>query len=127
MTWFGDNVWPGPAVMAIRYDITRLAQQQHKILEELKAMAAREEAAYVKLSADIATVKEGWAALVASNAAKDTRIAELEAALAAADPTAAVAAALELDSDADAAKVEAADATLAALVAPPAAPEPPVA
>lgn len=87
-------------------------------------MAEREDVAWAKQAEDIQAVKDGWAVLVAGNAAKDQRIADLEAALAAAgaDQEVAVAAALDADSEADAAKVEAANAALESLAAP--APEP---
>lgn len=126
MSWFSDHVWPGPVVTAMQRNLAQLAQQQHKILEEIKTMAAREDAAYEALNANINTVREGWAALVASNAAKDARIAELEAALQNADAEAAaeLEAAMAADSDADAAKVEAASAALDDLVAPPVEPAP---
>lgn len=73
-------------------------------------MGAREDAAFEKLNSTIVTIKDGWAA-------KDAKIAVLEAQVAAAGPEqeAAVAAALEADSEFDAAKVEAADAALAEL------------
>lgn len=119
MSWFTDFFWPADAISNIQRDITALQMTANIIKKELRTMADRENAAYDALNATILTVKDGWAVLVASNAAKDARIAELEAALEAADPTAAVAAALEEDSVADAAKVEAADAALAELVAPP--------
>jgi hypothetical protein len=86
------------------------------------AMAAREDAAYDKLNATIATVKDGWGSLVAE---RDRYKAALEAADA--NQAAAVAAALEADSDVDAGKVEAADAALAELVpAPSSEPDVPV-
>lgn len=83
-------------------------------------MAVREDAAWEKNAADLAAVKEGWDALVASNTAKDGQIVALQAALDAANAgtDAAVQAALDVDSDADAGKVEAANAALESLLAP---------
>jgi hypothetical protein len=111
---------------ATRLAVNTVIRKTDQLQKEVLAMGAREDAAYEALNANIAAVKDGWAVLVASNAAKDTRIAELESALADADANAAanLAAALDADSDADAAKVEAADAALAELVAPAPAPEP---
>src|SRR5688500_16364189 len=87
------------------------------IKKEIRAMAAREDAAYEKLAADIATVKDGWASLVAERDALKTALENADA-----NAAAQVQAALDADSDVDAAKVEAADAALAELVAPPAPP-----
>lgn len=97
--------------------MTKLSQ----ITERLDIMAAREEAAWEKHAADVAAVKAGWDTLVASNAAKDQRIADLEAALEAAggDVQAQIDAALEVDSEGDAVKVESANAALESLLAPP--------
>lgn len=131
MSWFTDFFWPANKLSDLERDIAALqhrVQNNHEItIKELRIMAAREDQAYEALTATILTVKDGWAVLVASNAAKDARIAELEAALANADANAAaqLATALAGDSDADAAKVEAANAALDDLVTPPA--EPPVA
>lgn len=131
MAWFEWIFWPRSAVSnieadttALRVAATDLIRKSDTILKEIKAMGDRENAAYASLNANIAAVKEGWAVLVASNATKDQRIAELESALADADADAAanLAAALDADSESDAAKVEAADAAIAELVAP--APEP---
>lgn len=87
----------------------------------LDIMAAREDAAWEKQAADVAAVKAGWDTLVASNAAKDQQITDLQAALEAAggDVQAQIDAALEVDSEGDAVKVEAANAALEALTAPP--------
>lgn len=130
MTWlFGRD----PLLRAIKDDLEalRLIYDSHtitllKITKELRRMSEREDAAYAKLSADIAAVKTGWAALVAENAALKADNQTLRDALAAADATqaAAVEAALTADSAADADKVEAADAALAELVAPPVEPAP---
>ena len=92
-----------------------------QITGRLDIMAAREDAAWEKQAADVAAVKAGWDTLVASNAVKDQRIADLEAALEAAggDVQAQIDAALEVDSEGDAVKVEAANAALEALTAPP--------
>lgn len=103
--------------VAVGLNTTRLEM----IIERLDRMAAREEAAWEKQAADVAAVKEGWDALVASNAAKDQQISDLQAALEAAggDVQAQIDAALETDSEADAAKVEAANSALESLLAPP--------
>jgi len=92
-----------------------------QITERLDIMAAREDAAWEKQAADVAAVKAGWDTLVASNTAKDQRIADLEAALEAAggDVQAQIDAALGVDSESDAVKVEAANAALEGLLAPP--------
>lgn len=109
---------------ATRISVNTLFRKLDQLSKDVKTMGAREDAAYAALSAKIDTVKEGWAVLVASNAAKDTRIAELESALADADATAAanLAVALDADSEADAAKVEGAAAALDDLIAPAPAP-----
>lgn len=130
MNWlFGRD----PLLRAIKDDLEalRLISDSHtitllKITKELRRMSEREDAAYAKLSADIAAVKTGWAALVAENAALKVDNQTLRDALAAADATqaAAVEAALTADSVSDAGKVEAADAALAELVAPPVEPPP---
>jgi hypothetical protein len=87
-------------------------------LREMESrMANREQAAYENLSATIQSVRDGWTALVAE---RDQYKAALEAADA--DEAAAVAAALEADSEYDAEKIETADAQLAELVAQPPAP-----
>lgn len=111
---------------ATRISVDSLFRKIDQLSKDVKTMGDREDAAYAALSGKIDTVKEGWAVLVASNAAKDTRIAELEAALATADADAAaeLAAALEADSEGDAVKVEAAGAALDELVAPLVEPEP---
>lgn len=87
-------------------------------------MAAREDASYEKLNADIESVKTGWAALQAQNAALAADNQTLRDALAAADAdkAAAVESALTADSETDADKIDAADAALASLlpVEPPA-------
>jgi hypothetical protein len=79
-------------------------------------MTAAESAAHDQLRADIETVGEGWAALVATNAI-------LTAAVANADQATrdAVAAAIEADDTADTTKIDAAAARLRELtIAPPA-------
>ena len=95
------------------------------IIERLADMAAREDAAWERNAQELAAVKEGWDSLVASNQAKDDKIAALQTALdeAGANVSAQVQAALDQDSEADAAKVEAANEALDSLVNPPA-PEP---
>jgi hypothetical protein len=110
---------------ATRLAVNNAISKINQLSKDVQTMGAREDQAYAALNANIAAVKEGWAVLVAGNAAKDARIAELEAALANADANAAanLATALDADSEADAAKVEAADAAIAELVAAPA-PEP---
>lgn len=97
-----------------------------KILERLRIMGEREDAAWAKNSEDLAAVKSGWDALVTSNTAKDAQIVALQAALDAANAgtSEAVQAALAVDSDADAVTVEAANTALESLLTPPA-PEPP--
>lgn len=113
-------------VLNLQYDIARIVAitlgntaRLNRIEKELTAMAAREDQAFSDLNATIQTVKEGWASLIAE---RDALKAALEAADA--DAAAQVQAALDADSDVDAAKVEAADAALAELVATP---EPPAA
>lgn len=100
-------------VAALRVIAQSHTEKLNNITREITTMGAREDAAYQQLSADIQTVKDGWAALVAERDA-------LKEALQNADANAAaqVQAALDTDSDIDAAKVEAADAALASLVAP---------
>lgn len=100
-------------VAALRVIAQSHTEKLNHITREITTMGAREDAAYQQLSADIQTVKDGWAALVAERDA-------LKEALQNADANAAaqVQAALDTDSDIDAAKVEAADAALASLVAP---------
>lgn len=93
----------------------RIENKLDNLIRKVDRMAAREDAAYEKLSASIQTVKDGWASLVAE---RDQYKAALEAADA--NQAAAVQAALDADSDVDAGKVEAADAALAELVAVPA-------
>lgn len=124
MSWFTDFFWPANKLSDLERDIASLRViadshtiTLHTIKREAREMAAREDAAYEALNATILTVKDGWASLVAERDA-------LKAALENADAAAAaqVAAALEADSSVDAAKVEAADAALAELVAPPAEP-----
>jgi hypothetical protein len=83
--------------------------EMKKLLSEMEArMGAREDAAYDKINATIGTVKEGWAALQAENANLKSQLenagVEFQAKL-------------DADSEADAAKVEAADASLSELVA----------
>jgi hypothetical protein len=103
---------------ATRIVLLDITAQLKTIKREVRAMAAREDAAYEKLNATILTVKDGWASLVAERDA-------LKEALENADAEAAtrVQAALDADSDVDAGKVEAADAALAELASQPA-PEP---
>lgn len=107
-------------VLNLQHDVARIVAitlgnsiRLNNLHKEIAAMAAREDQAYADLNATILTVKEGWASLVAERDA-------LKAALEAADADAAtqVQAALDADSDVDAAKVEAADAALAELVTP---------
>lgn len=81
-------------------------------LNEMEArMGAREDAAHDNLNATIETVKAGWAALQAENANLKSQL-----------DAAAVnyQAQLDADSEADAAKIEEADAKLAELTAQPA-------
>jgi len=85
----------------------------NKLREMETRMSEREDAAYEHLTVTIQAVKDGWSALIAERDA-------LKAALEQAGVDAA--AVLEADSQADAAKVEAADAALAELVTPPAPP-----
>ncbi len=85
-----------------------------KLREMESRMANREQAAYENLTATIQSVQSGWTALVAE---RDQYKAALEQADA--DEAAAVAAALEADSEYDADRIEAADAALADLVAQP--------
>jgi predicted nuclease with TOPRIM domain len=130
--------WPREAISNIQLDVvtilaeTRMMHEattakQNQTLERLDNMAAREDAAWEKQAADVAAVKEGWDALVASNSAKDQQISDLQAALEAAggDVQAQIDAALDVDSEGDAAKVESANAALESLLAPPVE-EPPV-
>jgi hypothetical protein len=130
VSWLEQLLWPRTrrVLSNIELDVAalRVAGLEQKtisntVLKELRAMGAREDAAYEKLAADIQTVKDGWGSLVAE---RDALKAALENADA--DAAAQVQAALDADSDVDAAKVEAADAALADLVAPPVVEEPPV-
>lgn len=130
MSWLEQLLWPRTrrVLSNIELDVAalRVAGLEQKtvtntVLKEIRAMGAREDQAYAKLSADIQTVKDGWASLVAE---RDQWKAAAEAA--GADVAAQVQAALDADSEVDAAKVEAADAALADLVAPPVVEEPPV-
>jgi hypothetical protein len=130
MSWLEQLLWPRTrrVLSNIELDVAalRVAGLEQKtisntVLKELRAMGAREDAAYEKLAADIQTVKDGWGSLVAE---RDALKAALESADA--DAAAQVQAALDADSEVDAAKVEAADAALADLVAPPVVEEPPV-
>lgn len=113
-------------VIAIRVTLQDVKSTGETTLKEIREMAVREDAAWEKNAADLAAVKEGWDALVASNTAKDGQIVALQAALDAANAgtDAAVQAALDVDSDADAGKVEAANAALESLLAPPVEPPP---
>lgn len=87
-----------------------------KLLDDMEArMAAREDAAYEDLNSTIETVKEGWAALQAENANLRQQLT---------DAGANFQIALDQDSEADADKVEAADAALKELVVPDAPEEP---
>ncbi len=131
MSWLEQLLWPRTrrVLSNIELDVAalRVAGLEQKtitntVLKELRAMGAREDAAYEKLAADIQTVKDGWGSLVAE---RDALKAALESADA--DAAARVQAALDADSEVDAAKVEAADAALADLLPPaPPADEPPV-
>lgn len=79
------------------------------LLEMETRMTAREDASYEALNADIETVKTGWAALQAENA-------NLREQLVAAGQD--FQAKLDEDSNADADKVDAADAALKSLTVP---------
>lgn len=127
MSWLEQLLWPRTrrVLSNIELDVAalRAAGLEQKtvlntVLKEIRAMGAREEQAYEKLAADIQTVKDGWGSLVAE---RDALKAALESADA--DAAAQVQAALDADSDVDAAKVEAADAALADLLPPPPAEE----
>lgn len=111
-------------VLNLQHDVARIIAitlgnsiRLNNLKKEITAMAAREDQAYADLNATIQTVKDGWASLIAERDALKTA---LEAANG--DVAAQVQAALDADSDVDAAKVEAADAALAELVTPPPAP-----
>lgn len=81
-----------------------------RLLKEMEIrMGAREDAAYEKLSATIDTVKDGWAALQAENTNLKQQLT---------DAGVEFQAKLDADSEADAAKVEEADAKLSELVVP---------
>jgi hypothetical protein len=129
VSWLDYFTWPNAAISDIERDmaIVKPAVLEQKtilntVLKEIRAMGAREDQAYEKLAADIQTVKDGWASLVAE---RDQWKAAAEAA--GADVAAQVQAALDADSDVDAGKVEAADAALADLLPPaPPADQPPV-
>lgn len=132
-SWLDYIRWPREAIsdlqrdaIAIRMTLQEMKTTGETNLKEIREMAVREDAAWEKNAADLASVKEGWDALVASNTAKDGQIVALQAALDAANAgtDAAVQAALDVDSDADAGKVEAANAALESLLAAPV--EPPV-
>jgi len=119
MSWFDRWLCPTPRQSNLEALVAKVLFKVSKLEERVIAMGAREEAAYAKLSADIQTVKDGWASLVAERDALKEALENADA-----DAAAQVAAALEADSEVDAAKVEAADAALAELVAPPVEPEP---
>jgi hypothetical protein len=129
VSWLDYFTWPNAAISDIERDmaIVKPAVLEQKtilntVLKEIRAMGAREDQAYEKLAADIQTVKDGWASLVAE---RDQWKAAAEAA--GAEVAAQVQAALDADSDVDAGKVEAADAALADLLPPaPPADQPPV-
>lgn len=126
MSWFTDFFWPANKLSDLERDIAALRRRNEvhheNLIKELRIMAAREDAAFEALNTTILTVKDGWASLVAERDALKEALENADA-----DAAAQVAAALEADSDVDAGKVEAAEAALAELVAPPVEPEPPVA
>lgn len=126
MNWFEWQWWGKAAVSDIQADAaaTRLAVNNLtlkviQLQKDVKIMGAREDAAYARQEELIQLVKDG-------SAAKDAKIAALEAELANADADAQarVDAALEADSEFDADKIEAGNSALAELVAAPADPEP---
>lgn len=130
MSWWSDLWCPrddgdrDAALSDIQADAaaTRLAvntalRKIDQLSKEVQIMGAREDAAFARQEELIGLVKEG-------SAAKDAKIAALEAELANADAAAQarVDAALEADSEFDAGKIEAGNSALEELVAP--APEP---
>lgn len=104
---------------ATRQSVNTVIRKIDQLQRDVKIMGAREDAAFARQEELIGLVKEG-------SAAKDAKIAALEAELANADADAQarVDAALEADSEFDADKVEAGNAALAELVATPVDPEP---
>ena len=105
---FFEWLWWGKSAVS---DMNRKLDQLQK---DVKIMGAREDAAYARQEELIGLVKEG-------SAAKDAKIAALEAELANADADALarVEAALEADSEFDADKLERGNAALEELVAAP--------
>lgn len=102
---------------ATRLSVNNVVRKLDQLSKDVKIMGAREDAAFARQEELIGLVKEG-------SAAKDAKIAALEAELANADAAAQarVDAALEADSEFDAGKIEAGNSALEELVAP--APEP---
>jgi len=96
------------SVRTVSAQLEALAAQMREMEQR---MTAAESAAWDKFSADLASVRDGWAA-------KDAQIAVLQAALADAgtQAQAQVAAALEQDAAFDAVKITQADAALASLL-----------
>lgn len=135
--WTDRWLWPRKAlsdiaadVIAIRMTTENNTLTLRNLKKEIQIMADREDASFEKLTADLTAVAAGWGVLTASNAQLVDENAQLRAALesADADKAAAIASALDTDSEADADKVDAADAIIAGLVPPadqPPADEPP--
>lgn len=112
--------WGKSAVSQIEADAAATRMVANSVLvkviqleKDVKLMGAREDAAFARQEELIGLVKEG-------SAAKDAKIAALEAELANADADAQarVDAALEADSEFDADKIEAGNSALEELVAP---------
>lgn len=111
--------WGKEAVSDIQADAaaTRLAvntaiRKIDQLQKDVQIMAEREDQAWASFNSKVEIIKQGWAA-------KDAEIANLRAQLenAGVDTQNQVQAALDADSAVDAAKVEAADAALAELIA----------
>lgn len=120
--WWPPSWWVLDAIsdlqadsIANRASLAGVNRKLDELLRKVTVMGQREDDAYAKLSSDIQAVKDGWASLVAERDALKSALESADA-----DKAAAVQSALDSDSDFDAAKVEAADAALAELVAPPA-------
>lgn len=123
--WLPRHWWPitwacWPLIVAAVQGL--IAPKLDQILKEVKKMAEQTQAAVAELVKDLHRLADGYAALQASNAAKDTEIAELRGALATADADkeAAIAAAVSADDASDAAAIADADAIVEGLSPEPA-------
>ena len=119
MSWLDRFCWPRAAISDLQRDVAagyvlleEIRKSNVDIKKELIAMGVREDAAAARMAELVQLVKDG-------SAAKDAKIAALEAELANsdADAQARVDAALEADSEFDAGRIEAANTALEELVA----------